>query len=83
MEDPKAAVEKEKLPNTRQKLEMVSDGEPGFFLSEQEVMQMGQCIWIRGGFIAQLFAFLLCQSAPTALLQAPDTGDVQELQLHL
>lgn len=69
---------------------MISDAEPGFVLSrtncpvldlssEQEVMQMAQCVWIRGEFIAQLFAFLPCWSAPTALLQTPDIGAVQEL----
>lgn len=47
---------------------MLSDGEPGFFLCEQEVMQMTQCVWIRGEFIAQLFASLpcVCSHSPVA-----------------
>lgn len=85
MEVPKAADEEEKQihTNTRQKLEMLSDGGPRVVLSEQEAMQMAQCEQIRGEFIAQLFAFLPCQSAPTALLQTPDIGAVPELSLHL
>lgn len=85
MEVPKAAVEEEKQihTNTRQKLEMLSDGEPRVVLCEQEVMHVAQCVRLRGEFIAQLFAFLPRQSAPTALLQTPAIGAVQELWPHL
>lgn len=40
------------------------DGEPGLVLSVPEVMQMAQCVWIRGEFIAQLFDFSLVSLHP-------------------
>lgn len=66
MEVPKAAVEKEKLANTRQKLEMFSDGEPGFFQCEQEVMQTAQCVWIRGNSLLSSLPF-----SPVSLSHSP------------